>query len=423
MHHNFIRYLSFLAVTLMAFTLCSCVTNKAAVREKNADLKTGEAHRVREEQYHKTLDKAIEQAREQGSEKVDVSVAEQPDRVQPGDLVVIEYTASFEDGSLIRTTRSEVARDGNRRKASIYSEPSEFGPKDVRAGEPMPVPGMEKALLGMRAGEAKTVTIPPEETQNDDPKKRIQLPRVLKGPRLFNMSFEQYVKKFKSFPIKGKEIDYSPYVPTRIHEVSERQVTLELLGKNGQVTKDSYGMKEIRIEGDNIIITIDPEINGSFRTKGPDGRWIAGRIIESCNDSFTVDFNPRLAQESIVLEVKVLSLVKASRFRSISIPWIKDHDEALKLAAEKDKPVVLVLYSSTCSWSKRLLNETLKDPRIKVLKDDFIWAGVDSSVHEDLYAFYEQKSYPLTLVLSPQGEILRRLEGYLPAPAFRDGIR
>jgi FKBP-type peptidyl-prolyl cis-trans isomerase 2 len=63
--------------------------------------------------------------------------------VQAGDTVRVHYTLAVEDGTVYDTT---VGRD----------------PAKFTLGQGKLIPGFEEALLGMRVGEAKTVTIPPE---------------------------------------------------------------------------------------------------------------------------------------------------------------------------------------------------------------------------------------------------------------------
>ncbi len=60
-----------------------------------------------------------------------------------GDTVKVHYTCNLEDGSLFATTRDK--------------EPKEFvlGAGDV-------ILGLQDAVAGMRPGESKTVTVPPE---------------------------------------------------------------------------------------------------------------------------------------------------------------------------------------------------------------------------------------------------------------------
>ncbi|MDD5309278.1 MAG: peptidylprolyl isomerase [Deltaproteobacteria bacterium] len=65
------------------------------------------------------------------------------DQVREGDVVRIHYTGRLEDGTIFDSS------DGG--------EPMAF----IAAGEDL-IEGVSKAVVGMKAGEKKTVTIPPE---------------------------------------------------------------------------------------------------------------------------------------------------------------------------------------------------------------------------------------------------------------------
>ena len=61
-----------------------------------------------------------------------------------GDMVTVHYTGRLENGEIFANSR-----DG---------EPLEFA-----LGSEKVIPGFEKGIIGMEAGETKTITVPPEE--------------------------------------------------------------------------------------------------------------------------------------------------------------------------------------------------------------------------------------------------------------------
>jgi len=64
-----------------------------------------------------------------------------PNTAQNGNIVQVHYTGTLQDGTMFDT--------------SVGREPLEF-----TLGEGRVIPGFEQAVLGMRIGESKTVTIP-----------------------------------------------------------------------------------------------------------------------------------------------------------------------------------------------------------------------------------------------------------------------
>ncbi len=68
----------------------------------------------------------------------------EPNTAQNGNIVQVHYTGTLQDGTMFDT--------------SVGREPLEF-----TLGENRMIPGFEQAVLGMKIGESKTVTIPAED--------------------------------------------------------------------------------------------------------------------------------------------------------------------------------------------------------------------------------------------------------------------
>lgn len=80
--------------------------------------------------------------------------------VKNGDFVAVLYKGSLDDGTVF----DESARHDN-------------VPLEFKVGAGQVVPGFEKAVLGMKIGEVKTVKLPPKEAYGEkDPKAVIEVP-------------------------------------------------------------------------------------------------------------------------------------------------------------------------------------------------------------------------------------------------------
>jgi thiol:disulfide interchange protein len=143
-----------------------------------------------------------------------------------------------------------------------------------------------------------------------------------------------------------------------------------------------------------------------------------GRIVATDGMSFTVDFNHPLAGKDIDFDVEVVALTKASAFKA-PLPWMADHDKGLKSAESEKKDMLLVLYAGWCSWSKKLLEESLEDPRIKQMKDRFVWVKVDSDKEQAFKEAYQQNGFPMVVVLNSKGDVVKKIDGYRDAAALK----
>lgn len=65
-----------------------------------------------------------------------------------GDTVLVHYTGTLSDGTMF-----DSSRDGD--------------PLESVLGQNMLIPGFENAILGMKEGDTKTVTIPPDQAYGD----------------------------------------------------------------------------------------------------------------------------------------------------------------------------------------------------------------------------------------------------------------
>jgi peptidylprolyl isomerase len=63
---------------------------------------------------------------------------------QKGDSVKVHYTGKLEDGTIFDSTRDR-------------------GPLNLTIGNGKTIPGFEKRIIGMKVGETRNITVPPEE--------------------------------------------------------------------------------------------------------------------------------------------------------------------------------------------------------------------------------------------------------------------
>jgi FKBP-type peptidyl-prolyl cis-trans isomerase 2 len=370
------------------------------------------------ETARKTLESAFRQAQDGGNPvhiDVDLEFKEESTRAQKGDLVQVHFTAWDEDGKVARTTRREIAMDKAVAKADGYQDRREWGPEPVVGGAGTVPLFLGEVILGMEAGQRKRANIPPEKAFGvSDPAKKLDFPCARTMPRKVRLSAHEYTSRYKTFPQLGREVDWVPYFKARTVEVTDADVGLELLARDGERVEEELGAAEIKVAGEMATITLTPRLGASFTLKDRQGR-----IVSTDGRSFTVDFNPPLAGRSVVLDVEVVSIVKASSLKDKELSWTEDHDEGLARGRSQGKPAVLVLYADWCGYCKKLFEETFADPRIKALRDDYIWVRVNSDREKQYHELYQQNGFPLVILFDRQGGIARKIDGFRDASALR----
>lgn len=349
-----------------------------------------------------------------GSSKVAAAPGKSKTTAQKGDLVKVACTASLKSGEVVWTTQEDIATNPKINKIDQYKTPETFGLETVMVGGEAGFPGVAEAVEGMMIGTRKKITIPAARVFGDrNPQLMQRYDRSKIVPTRVTLPADKYVKQFGGFPVKGKTVAFNAYTVGRVVDVSERGAVLSLAPVKDEIDSD-FGLTKMQVVDDKIQIHLTPKLGADFEL---DKRH--GRVVAVDDRQFTVDFNDPLAGEDVVLDVQLVTLTKASRFAGMDIQWIENYDEGLDRAEKANKPTVLVLYADWCGYCKKLFNNTLVDPRIKMMRDIFVWVKVNSDKQKAIKAQYNQKGFPLTVVLDSSGEVIGSINGFRPAGEFR----
>jgi FKBP-type peptidyl-prolyl cis-trans isomerase 2 len=360
-------------------------------------------------------------AREAGAVQAAVngeSSAQSPVMASRGDLATVDYLAMLEDGSMFLTTRKEVAENPATKKVLWYAVPRSYGPETITVGKLALLPTVGEAVVGMKPGETKRLTLTPELAFGQpDPRKRTQIPLVITLPRTVTLPADEYVKRAGSFPVKGQEVPLTPYFPARVTAVREKEVELEFQVEDGKSFSDTFGTTSVKKTEKEIITTLTPLIGSSFPLQ--EG---AGTIVASDAKTFTVDQNHPLAGKNIVIELTLTGLTRAANLPAGDLPWLQEHDAGLAKAKAEGKPAVLVLHADWCGYCKKLFSETMPDPRISSLRDRFTWIKVNSDKLTEYKKLYGQEGFPMIVLFRADGTQARKLDGYQEAAALRAAL-
>jgi len=78
--------------------------------------------------------------------------------IETGDFVLVDLLGrTQEDNRLFETTKEDVAK-----KEGVFKDDEVYQPRLVVVGQGYVVPGIDEALVGMKAGESKKLVLPPE---------------------------------------------------------------------------------------------------------------------------------------------------------------------------------------------------------------------------------------------------------------------
>jgi FKBP-type peptidyl-prolyl cis-trans isomerase 2 len=249
-----------------------------------------------------------------------------------GDTVTVKYTGTFPNGTVFDTNIEAVAERNNISKQS-------FDPLEVKLGQGDVVPGFENALVGMEAGETKTVTIPPEKAYG-----KVRDGRILSVDINTTVNRTNEYERFVDLPLDrleqlpgGKSVGSVVEVGDISYEIvnkTNRTARLELnveVGDTINLPRTSWNSTVVEVRDETYLVRQDPANGTVVQTQlGPavvtvrddtilrslavkEGQQIrtqqrTGYVKEIDGNEATIDFNSPLAGETLIFEIEVVDV-------------------------------------------------------------------------------------------------------------------
>ncbi len=117
-------------------------------------------------------------------------------------------------------------------------------------------------------------------------------------------------------------------------------------------------------------------------------------------------------------------LVVTQSAQADDVAWQARFFDAMKTAKETKQPVLVFATMQGCQHCEKMYHESYTDEKIAgTLNRDFIPVWLDAERSEDLLERMGVEVYPTTLIYSPQGKLLGKIEGYEEKPVLRSVIQ
>lgn len=97
--------------------------------------------------------------------------------VKKGDNISVDYVGSFENGTVFDTSIESVAKTNG-----LFTPGATYEPLNFTVGKKSVIEGFDEGVVGMKVGEAKKLTIPPEKAYPIDPRQIYASPIILEVP-------------------------------------------------------------------------------------------------------------------------------------------------------------------------------------------------------------------------------------------------
>jgi len=220
-----------------------------------------------------------------------------------GDTVYVSYTGRLSDGKVFDTSSADVAKS-----AGIYESARMYEPLPFTLGENKVIIGFEDAIIGMAAGENKTVTIPPEQAYGSWDSSMVErMNRTQKSPRIEYVTLDAFKENIGE-PIVGMRYSTQPYSWNRtVVNITGSIVAIRHDPANGTKLVTPFGPSEISADEEDLIVRINP-VEGSF-VLTPVGK---AKIMSVTDSVILLDFNHYLAGKTLTFEIKVENITKGT---------------------------------------------------------------------------------------------------------------
>jgi len=256
--------------------------------------------------------------------------------IESGDTVSVDYVGKFENGTVFDTSIVSVASD-----AGLYNPGRTYAPLQVTIGQGAVIFGFEDGLKGMKKGETKTVTIPPELAYGkvsrfkfasfpiyEEQNRTIHAKRVITVPK--EVFLQQFPEAVAGQRVDGGDLDYTMLnltdeavlrleptignvlaVPNAqwnatVIAIDDEQLTLRQDPPEGMIIQSALGPARITTTNEKITmhLLLQP---GDVLRHAQMGNGVVSMVNET---HATIDFNHPLAGKTLVFDLTVKDVTK-----------------------------------------------------------------------------------------------------------------
>jgi thioredoxin-related protein len=108
------------------------------------------------------------------------------------------------------------------------------------------------------------------------------------------------------------------------------------------------------------------------------------------------------------------------------LPWLENHEEAAKLAKEKNLLIITDLYTEWCGWCTKLEKETYPAPEVQEALKGFVLLKLNpekNAFGKELMTNAGVRGFPATLVTDAEWNLVKMISGYKPPGPYVEELK
>ena len=104
--------------------------------------------------------------------------------------------------------------------------------------------------------------------------------------------------------------------------------------------------------------------------------------------------------------------------------WQTDVNRAWQTAQASRRPLILYFKMANCAFCRKMERETFTDQALTAdMRDKFVAANLNLEQHGDLVKRYQVRTFPTTVVISPDARVIDHIPGYIGPKDLRTRLR
>jgi FKBP-type peptidyl-prolyl cis-trans isomerase 2 len=211
--------------------------------------------------------------------------------VKIGDNVSVDYTGSLTNGKVFDTSIEEIAKENN-----LSTPGREYKPLQLTVGKGQVIKGFDEGIIGMKVGESKTLTIPPEKGYQKNPQLIQTIPVIQDVPimRSFPKAFDIPVGGFEEIFGVGNKIGDEVKIPDTninltVQSITTSNVSVSYdLNVGDEISQLPWNETVIKVDDKNITAKSNVKKNDIIQLK--DAPWTT-TVIDINSENMTLKHN------------------------------------------------------------------------------------------------------------------------------------